>query len=184
MSNPIKTVAIAITSVGVLVLGGAMGYATYNNLAQLGSNTQASAPVQEVRKPVERTKEETKTESIAYNTEYVEDDTLEYGKTKERTAGSNGVKTYTYRVVYLDNIEQSRELISEEVTTQPINRVVAKGTKIIWRCYDVTSYDGNPYNDNKCISSTGEVRYVCDSEAERLDPTYIAPRYGAPKYNI
>ena len=35
--------------------------------------------------------------------------------------------------------------------------------KVTWKCVDATSYDGNAYNDNKCTSSTGQVRYVSDS---------------------
>lgn len=41
-----------------------------------------------------------------------------------------------------------------------------------WTCYDVTSIDYNWDNDNKCVSNTNEVRYVGDSEAMRLDPSY------------
>ena len=45
-------------------------------------------------------------------------------------------------------------------------------TVITWTCYDVTSIDYDWNNDNLCISSNGERRYVGDSEARRLDPNY------------
>ena len=56
-------------------------------------------------------------------------------------------------------------------------------SKITWTCVDVTSYDGNAYNDNKCTSSTGQVLYVKDSEAKKLDPKYKPGKSGAWYYN-
>ena len=55
--------------------------------------------------------------------------------------------------------------------------------KVTWKCVDATSYDGNAYNDNKCTSSTGQVRFVSDSEAKRLDPSYKPGKSGAWYYN-
>ena len=55
--------------------------------------------------------------------------------------------------------------------------------KVTWKCVDATSYDGNAYNDNKCTSSTGQVRYVSDSEAKKLDPSYKPGKSGAWYYN-
>lgn len=54
---------------------------------------------------------------------------------------------------------------------------------VTWKCVDATSYDGNAYNDNKCTSSTGQVRYVADSEARKLDPSYRPGKSGAWYYN-
>ena len=54
---------------------------------------------------------------------------------------------------------------------------------VTWKCVDATSYDGNAYNDNKCTSSKGEVRYVSDSQAIRLDPYYRPGKTGAYYYN-
>lgn len=70
-----------------------------------------------------------------------------------------------------------------EAPQEPIAEVTAKGTKILWHCVDATSYDRNPYNDNKCTSSTGEVRYLSDYQAEALDTTYRAGKAGAYYYN-
>ena len=58
-----------------------------------------------------------------------------------------------------------------------------KSTAVTWRCIDVTSYNKNPYDDNKCTSSTGEVRYVSDSQARALDPSYIPGTSGHWYYN-
>lgn len=126
---------------------------------------------------------ETATETIKYDTETVDDNSIEYGETKVRTNGENGVKTIKYDVTYKNGEVVSRKVVSEEVTKKPVTEVIAKGTKIIWSCTDVTSYDRNPYNDNLCISSTGERRYVSDSAARNLDPYYNPGQGGAAYYN-
>jgi uncharacterized protein YabE (DUF348 family) len=126
---------------------------------------------------------ETRKESISYETKIVEDNSIEYGQTIVRTEGVYGEKTYTHSVTYKNNKETSRELIKEEITKQPVAKVIAKGTKVIWRCIDVTSYNKNPYDDNKCTSSAGETRYVSDSQARALDFTYSPGRSGHPWYN-
>ena len=114
----------------------------------------------------------------------VDDSTIEYGKTAVRTKGVKSEITTTYEVTYKDKKEVSWKAVKSETTKKPIDEVIAKGTKIVWRCVDVTSYDQNPYNDNKCTNSLGEVIYTYDSEAERLDSTYYAGKSGARKYNF
>lgn len=54
---------------------------------------------------------------------------------------------------------------------------------VTWKCVDATSYDGIANNDNKCTSSTGQVKYVSDSEAKKLDPKYKPGKSGAWYYN-
>ncbi len=51
-----------------------------------------------------------------------------------------------------------------------------------WHCVDVTSYNQNAFDDNKCTNGS-EVRYVSDSQAESLDSNYSAGRSGHPYYN-
>lgn len=58
-----------------------------------------------------------------------------------------------------------------------------KYSSVTWKCVDATSYDGIANNDNKCTSSTGQVKYVSDSEAKRLDPKYKPGKSGAWYYN-
>lgn len=69
------------------------------------------------------------TESVPFETEYDEDDTLPEGETKVKSEGVEGVKTLTYKVIAKDGAEVSRELISEEITDAPQNKVILKGTK-------------------------------------------------------
>lgn len=130
-----------------------------------------------------RTTEETVTEAIPYETTYVEDETLEYGKTAVRTSGVAGVRERVYKVTKSGGKETKRELVSSRVTKAPVNAVVAKGTKPAWHCWDTTSFDRNPYNDNYCEYSDGSGKYVPDSEARRLDPSYTPGKSGAAYYN-
>lgn len=115
------------------------------------------------------TKVEKKTEVIPHGTKEVDDPSLEYGKTKVRTAGIDGVRTYTYNVTYKDGKEAKRELVRTEITKEAVDEVIAKGIKIKWRCIDVTSYDYNWNNDILCTSSKGEKRYTSYSGARKLE---------------
>ena len=130
-----------------------------------------------------KTKSVTETERIPYNTTYVEDETLEQGKSVTRTAGVYGTRTKTYKVTTKGGKETSRELVESSVTQEPRDAVVAQGTKPAWHCHDTTSYDRNPYNDNYCEYSDGSGKYVPDSEARALDPDYTPGKAGAAYYN-
>ncbi len=119
--------------------------------------------------PKVEVKKETKTEPIPYETINKQASSLEYGKTKVQTEGANGVKTYTYDVTYEDEKEVKRELVKTEITKEQVDEIILEGTKIIWHCVDVTSYDYNWNNDMLCTSSTGEQRYTSYSGASVLE---------------
>lgn len=133
---------------------------------------------------IEKVTEVTETESIPFEKRTVEDPSQEYGTSTITTTGEDGIKLTTYTVEY-DKLgkESSRIVKGEEITKQPIAEITSVGTKIIWHCYDATSYDKNPYNDNKCVSSTGEIRYVSDSQSRQLDPYYAPGQSGHWYYN-
>lgn len=154
--------AIWAVSLGVLAAIGAV--ATANN------NTEKTSVVME-------------TENIPYSTTYVEDAALDFGKSVTRTAGLSGTRTNTYKVKTKGGKEIKRELVSSEVTREPRDAVVARGTKPAWHCHDTTSFDQNPYNDNYCEYSDGTGKYVPDSEARVLDPDYVPGEAGASYYN-
>ncbi|GAA1958574.1 G5 domain-containing protein [Microbacterium deminutum] len=75
-------------------------------------------------------REEVATEPIAFEETAVEDASLPSGQTRITTAGKNGERTRTYRVNLIDGEEVSRELISDEVTAQPITQVTTVGTYV------------------------------------------------------
>lgn len=169
---------IGIIIVAVFVIGNVAVGATYDK-----KTVDTEKPTEQEEVVTERTVTETKKEIIPFETKTVNDDTVEYGKTVVKTEGVNGEKTYTYDVTYEGEKEISRKLVKEEITKQPVTKIIANGTKIIWRCVDVTSYNKNPYDDNKCTSSTGEVRYVSDSQSRALDPSYSPGKSGHYYYN-
>jgi len=125
----------------------------------------------------------TESESIPQGTTYVDDPGLEYGETETRSLGTAGTRTITYEVTRRGGRETRRKRVKSEVTREPVDAVVARGTRVVWHCTDATSYDKNPYNDNYCEDSHGNARYVSDSEARALDPSYSPGQYGHWWYN-
>ena len=131
----------------------------------------------------ERTEEEVEYEDVAYESSTVNDSSLEYGTKKTKTKGKNGKKAIIYEVKYKGSKEISRTKKTEKIIEKPTDEVIAVGTKIIWHCVDTTSYNKNPYDDNYCKSSEGEGRYVSDSQAMALDPSYTPGKAGHSYYN-
>ena len=69
------------------------------------------------------------TESIPFETKNVNDDTLYKGTTKVVTKGQAGERKVVADVTYVDNKEESREILSSVVTKQPVTKVIHVGTK-------------------------------------------------------
>ncbi|MBQ9229277.1 MAG: G5 domain-containing protein [Eubacterium sp.] len=67
-------------------------------------------------------------EAIPYSTTTVEDDTLYEGTSRVDTAGVDGTKQVTYQVKYINGAEESREVLSETVTAEPVTEVKRIGT--------------------------------------------------------
>lgn len=59
----------------------------------------------------------------------VEDDSILEGETRVVEAGNDGAEAVVSRVLSVDGVEESREELSRTVTTAPVGRVVAEGTK-------------------------------------------------------
>lgn len=72
---------------------------------------------------------ETHSEIITYKTEYIETDTLYLGETATHTEGENGICESEYEISYADGVEISRKLVSSNITAEPKNEVILKGTK-------------------------------------------------------
>lgn len=72
---------------------------------------------------------QTTTEKIPYSSVKLTDTNLDQGTIQVITKGMDGLKTKTWQVTYINGIESKRILLKEEVTTQPINEVVAEGGK-------------------------------------------------------
>ena len=90
---------------------------------------EENKPIPPVAKEVE--KEFTETQPIPFKTVKQDDATLDKGVEKEKTAGEAGEKTITYKAKFKDGkeVENTRTKVKEEVTKQPVNKVVLVGTK-------------------------------------------------------
>lgn len=81
-------------------------------------------------KPIEGTDSDTEIVDIPFETEYVDDPTLLVGKTKVVTTGVNGSKTVTTTYQTIKGVRQENPTVTEEITEQPVNEVIARGTKV------------------------------------------------------
>ncbi|HEM6083307.1 TPA: G5 domain-containing protein [Streptococcus suis] len=81
-------------------------------------------------KPIEGTESVPETVEIPFETEYVDDPTLLVGKTKVVTTGVNGSKTVTTTYQTIKGVRQENPTVTEEITEQPVNEVIARGTKV------------------------------------------------------
>ena len=79
--------------------------------------------------PVVTTKEETKTEEVAFQTKEVTNPNLPEGSRQVKTAGKKGVRTIVETVTYTDGVETGRVEKSNTITIPAVDEVVEVGTK-------------------------------------------------------
>ncbi|RRN46262.1 LPXTG cell wall anchor domain-containing protein [Streptococcus halitosis] len=104
---------------------------------EVKSNTITTPAVDEVVEigtkkvvaPVVTTKEETKTEEVAFQTKEVTNPDLPEGSRQVKTAGKKGVRTIVETVTYTDGVETGRVEKSNAITTPAVDEVVEVGTK-------------------------------------------------------
>ena len=104
----------------------------YNKVLEFAGKSSEKVPLVGTKPVVtEVEKEFTETQSIPFETVKENDATLEQGVEKEKTAGETGEKTITYKAKFKDDKEvaNTRTKVKEEVTKQPVNKVVLVGTK-------------------------------------------------------
>lgn len=68
-------------------------------------------------------------ETLEYETTYENNSSMTKGQEQVSRNGENGEKEISYKVTYVDGTEESREVVEEKVTKEPVNKVVAVGTK-------------------------------------------------------
>jgi resuscitation-promoting factor RpfB len=72
----------------------------------------------------------TATESIAPPVEVVQDDSLSFGTTVVRQAGSPGTKVVTYQILIENGVEVSRTILQSLTVQEPVSQIVARGKAI------------------------------------------------------
>lgn len=121
------------------------------------------------------------TEEIPNSVEYKEDSTLAKGKTKVVQEGNKGVTEVTFKVIYNNGVEVSREEISRVVTKEPKNRIIAKGTKSTNYSSSKKSTSGSVaglnYKKKLTMSATGYTAFNKDGSRSNT-ATGRPARYG------
>ncbi|UHP10375.1 ubiquitin-like domain-containing protein [Listeria marthii] len=74
-------------------------------------------------------KAEKKNEQVKFETVYKNDDSLNEGVEKVVQEGKHGEKVVEYKVTYENGKEKKRDVITENVTSNKVDKVVARGTK-------------------------------------------------------
>ncbi|WP_297416850.1 3D domain-containing protein [Clostridium sp.] len=69
---------------------------------------------------------------IKFDTVVEKDENLDKSVKKVKTEGTDGEKEVTYKVVYKDGVEASREVKSTKVISEPQNQVVVEGSGTIY----------------------------------------------------
>ena len=73
--------------------------------------------------------EEEKTEDFDAPANYVDDPELEEGTEEVREEGTPGSRTVTHKIVKVNGKEESNDVIKEDVHTEPVAALIARGTK-------------------------------------------------------
>lgn len=96
-------------------------------VTQSPTTTQSPSPTAKPE-PVTTTKRVTKKETIPFRKVTREDPDLEKGTKEITTEGAKGVRTVTYRVIYIDGEETDRKVVEDVVTRKPVDQVTSIGT--------------------------------------------------------
>ena len=99
------------------------------------------------------------TQSIDYEVVYKYTGVLRPGQTKVRTYGEEGVRTITYRKTIVNGKVTDTQQISDEVTKEPVNKVILKGTNLGTPMSKAPFHveldeGGQPVNYKKVLSGT------------------------------
>ena len=93
---------------------------------------------------------------IPFNEQTVKDYNLAPGQKEVRQLGEVGLRVSVYEVQYVDGVEASRELISENVTREPVDRIVAVGVSAIEKKPLTAAMGANVYTVTKADGSRVE----------------------------
>ena len=129
--------------------------------------------------PVKRIVTITYEETISYSTEYIDTSSLYKGQKQTKTSGQNGTRSITADVSYVDGVEIGREILSSEVTAQPVNEVILRGTASL----PTTSGGGNPSKYGLIWPTSGSGRYISSPYGgsrnhKAIDICYYGGAYG------
>lgn len=93
----------------------------------LDDGTQVSVNMLRVKQVVR----ETVSETLEYEEQIVEDETLTWGKREIVQEGVDGSRDAVYDVTYMDGVEMAREFVEEQNVIEPVNEIMVIGTQTI-----------------------------------------------------
>lgn len=118
------------------------------------------------------TEQEIVEEKIPFETKEKDDNSMNEGTSKVVTEGVDGVAKVTYEITYIDGKESSRKEIARTTVTEPVDKVIANGTKI--------NFNGKSYSRKlvvKAYAYTGGGRTAMGTKARvgeiAVDPSVI-----------
>ncbi|MEG2596913.1 MAG: peptidoglycan DD-metalloendopeptidase family protein [Oscillospiraceae bacterium] len=123
-------------------------------------------------------------EDIPYETEATEDNSKNKGYTQTVQKGIPGSKQVTASVQYVNGVEESRDILSAEVTKVPVNERIVKGTRIqaVGRSGYVPSSRGNGKVSGNFIWPVGGGKISCYYGSGGHRGLDIAANHGTPVY--
>lgn len=145
-----------------------------------------TTPVEKPGPKIEK-KEVVDQSDVGFSVKNQDDPNADKGTTKTIQEGALGVKTVKYEVTYTDGVETARRVTSDEVTKQPVDKIVAVGTYVApapeppapTGCYPLSNggncYSAGQYCRNSDHGATGVAgngaRIVCaDNNGWRWEP--------------
>ncbi len=102
-------------------------------------------------------KEEKRTETISYSTKEEYSDSLAAGTSKVTQEGAEGKKEVIYKVKYVDSKEASKEVVSEKIIKEPVDKIITYSSQST----NSGSGSGNNTSGGKTVVSKVPV-YDCD----------------------
>lgn len=105
------------------ILSNSINNSSINRIIEVGRGEESE------REVTTETRRETVQEEIPFETERRENADLTSGTEQVIQEGQTGTKEFTYDVTYENGEEVGRELVSEEVVTEPIIRIIEVGTQ-------------------------------------------------------
>lgn len=128
---------LCLTSIALIVL--LYQFNLSPDTAILGESVEA-ADVLPVAQPIKTDtrfgfKYETATEILPKQITYQDNPDAEYGDDQTIQEGTDGKRTKTIKITFFEGEEFAREVTNIDVTA-PVNAIISRGTKIVWRTLD------------------------------------------------
>ena len=171
--------------------GGTVGELLENTNMTLGEGDHIDVPLETetydgMELNIDRwiTVTETFTEAVPYDTEYVSTNKMLKGDEKVITQGVEGVMEHTATVTYFNGQEVSREVLSSEMTVEPVNQVIKQGTleaekgKLTIGDGVIVTADGEIYTYNKTMKAKATAYTHTDAGCNKTTATGTTVHWG------